>query len=210
MCNLPFSGLHWPHAWGKHFNTPVPLTAVPLSSIFQRLQEKWQGLMEKLLPRACIPSARDVAPLLVEERRKDDSFTIFKSDSVAQQSSDTAKERATDKVSETPQSTTERGTTVASASTTPSIPAAGERLFVFRDPPESNNYVDAPKRKKKMNFLNLKKGSVAPTNQPWNYQNFLFLWKWYCPIITLLLLCGQWFSAFLNVLAFWLFFFFFK
>lgn len=131
--------------------------------------------MEKLLPRSCIPVPTDVAPLLVEEKRKEDSFTIYKSDTVTQQHSDTAKERLVDKVSETRQSTAEEYTTPASASTALSVPATGERLFVFRDPPESCDCVGAPKRKKKKNFLNLKKGSVAPTNLPWNLQNFLLL-----------------------------------
>jgi hypothetical protein len=45
-------------------------------------------------------------------------------------------------------------------------PSTGERLFVFRAPPESYDAVDFPRRKKKRNFLNLKKGSVAPTVQP--------------------------------------------
>ncbi|CAL8340825.1 unnamed protein product [Merluccius merluccius] len=45
-------------------------------------------------------------------------------------------------------------------------PSPGERLFVFRVPPDSHGAGDFPRRKKKRNFLNLKKGSVAPTNPP--------------------------------------------
>lgn len=71
-------------------------------------------------------------------------------------------------MNETLHSTAKEYATLASASTELNIPAAGERLFVFREPPESCEHVDAPKRKRKRNFLNLKKASVAPTNLPWN------------------------------------------
>ncbi|XP_019108891.2 limbin isoform X2 [Larimichthys crocea] len=134
----------------------------------ERLQEKRQSLMEKLLPRSRLPVPRDVAPLLVEEKREEDGFTkaqqsIYKSSAVTQQHSDTAKERLVDTASEALHSTAEKYATTASASPQGN-PPTGERLFVFRDPPESCECVDAPKRKRKRNFLNLKKGSVAPTN----------------------------------------------
>lgn len=125
--------------------------------------------MEKLLPRSRLLLApRDVAPLLVGEKGKEDSLTkaqqpIYNStvaeNTVTQQRSDAAKERVVDTVSETLHSTAEEYTMVASGS-------SGERLFVFRDPPESCGSVRAAKRKRKKNFLNLKKGSVAPTNLP--------------------------------------------
>ncbi|KAM7401826.1 hypothetical protein PAMP_017104 [Pampus punctatissimus] len=130
----------------------------------ERLQEKRQHLMEKLLPRCRLTAPRDVAPLPVEEKGKEDSFTkaqqpIYKSttteSTVTQQHSDTTEERVTDSVNETVHS-----------SALSANPAAGERLFVFRDPPELRDSSYAPKRKKKRNFLNLKKGSVAPTNLP--------------------------------------------
>ncbi|XP_042367287.1 limbin-like isoform X2 [Plectropomus leopardus] len=133
-----------------------------------RLQEKRQSLMEKLLPRSRLLAPRDVAPLLVGETGKEDSFTkaqqsIYKStvaeNTVTQQHSDTAKERVVDTVNETLHSTAEEPTVRG-------IPASGERLFVFRDPPETCDSVGVPKRKRKRNFLNLKKGSVAPTNSP--------------------------------------------
>ncbi|XP_059184909.1 limbin-like isoform X2 [Centropristis striata] len=138
----------------------------------ERLQEKRQSLMEKLLPRSRLLAPRDVAPLLVEEKGKEDSVIkaqrpIYKStvteNPLTQQRNE--KERVVDKVNETLQSTAEEYM-AASASTVLGIPATGERLFVFRDPPDSNGSVGALTRKRKRNFLNLKKGSVAPTNLP--------------------------------------------
>lgn len=123
--------------------------------------------MEKLLPRSRLLLPRDVALLLVEEKAEEESFTkaqqpVCKSamteNTVTYQHSRTAKERVVDTVSETLHSRAEEYRMAASAT--------GERLFVFRDPPESCDRVDAPKRKKKRNFLNLKKGSVAPTDLP--------------------------------------------
>lgn len=122
--------------------------------------------MEKLLPRSCLPAPSRVAPLLVEEKEQEDSFTIYESDTVSQHHSDTAKGRIVDTVNEMLHSAAEANITPASAGAALSVPATGERLFVFRDPPESCGCVDPPKRKKRKNFLNLKKGSVAPTNLP--------------------------------------------
>lgn len=147
----------------------LTLTTAPLSSTSHRLQEKRQNLMEKLLPSSRLPIPRDVAPLLVEEKGKEDSFTkahqpIYKSatteSTVTQQPSDTTEEKVTEAANETLHSS------APSASTALGCPATGERLFVFRDPPESRDSVCASKRKRKRNFLNLKKGSVAPTNLP--------------------------------------------
>lgn len=141
----------------------------------ERLQEKRQSLMEKLLPRSRLLAPKDAAPLLVEEKGKEDSFTkaqqpIYKStmaeNTVTQQHSDTAKERVVDTVNETLHSTAEEYVMPASVGTVQGISAISERLFVFRDPPESRDTAGAPKRKRKKNFLNLKKGTVAPTNLP--------------------------------------------
>ncbi|XP_030585485.1 limbin [Archocentrus centrarchus] len=118
----------------------------------ERLQEKREGLMEKLLPRSGLVLPGDAAPLLSKEKGKEDSFTkaqqpVFKSAlPVKELQSDSARERVVDTV---------KGS-----------PATGERLFVFQDLPETCDSVDVPKRKRKRNFLNLKKGSVAPTNLP--------------------------------------------
>lgn len=133
----------------------------------ERLLEKRQSLMEKLLPRSPLLAPRDVAPLLVGEEGKEDTRTkaqrpIDKStvteNTVGKPLNDTAKE--------TLQSTAEEYMMPASASSVLGVHATGERLFVFRDPPEPCDIVGAPKRKKKRNFLNLKKGSVAPTHLP--------------------------------------------
>uniref|UniRef100_A0A8D0CPT6 EvC ciliary complex subunit 2 n=1 Tax=Sander lucioperca TaxID=283035 RepID=A0A8D0CPT6_SANLU len=120
----------------------------------ERLQEKRQCLMEKLLPRSRLLVSRDVAPLLVKEKGKEDSFT--KAQQPIHESTLTEYT-----VSE---HTAEEYMMPASASSVLGVPATGERLFVFRDPPDSSGSVGAPKRKKKKNFLNLKKGSVAPSN----------------------------------------------
>ncbi|XP_070701413.1 limbin-like [Pempheris klunzingeri] len=139
----------------------------------ERLQEKRQSLMEKLLPRSRLPAPRDVEPLVVEEKGKEGSLTkaqqavynaAMSENTGTQQHSDTAKDRVVDTVNETLHRTAEEYTMPPSASTALGVPAAGERLFVFRDPPESCDRSDIPKRKRKKNFLNLKKGSVAPTN----------------------------------------------
>lgn len=118
--------------------------------------------MEKLLPRSRPPLPRDVEPRLVEEKGRQEGFSkaqepIYKSvvaeDTVKRQQSDTAGEKVRAAVNEA-------GEYMASASASS---AAGGRLFVFRAPPEACDTVSVPKRKKKRNFLNLKKGSVAPT-----------------------------------------------
>lgn len=47
------------------------------------------------------------------------------------------------------------------------IPTTGERVFVFRTPLKPQSTTGATNRKtKKRYFLNLKNGSVAPTDQP--------------------------------------------
>ncbi|XP_069014280.1 limbin-like [Embiotoca jacksoni] len=138
----------------------------------ERLQEKRQSLVEKLLSRSRLLLPRDAAPLLVEEKAKEDSFTkaqrpIYKAAvPVKQQPSGGGEERVTDTVKEALQGTGEEYMTPTSACSPPGSSAIGERLFVFRDPPESCDSVTVPKRKRKRNFLNLKKCSVAPTNLP--------------------------------------------
>lgn len=175
--------LQWLHAWVKNFNTPIPLTTAPLSSTFQRLQGKRQSLVEKLLPRSSFLVPRDAEPPPVEDKGKEGSLTFYKPTTVTQQHSNSTKEVSVGTVCEIPHSTIEEHTTSGSVSTELSILAAGERLFVFRDPPLSGDCEEAPKRKKKKNFLNRKKSSVAPTDQPWNLRNFilvqglLFVWS---------------------------------
>lgn len=109
--------------------------------------------MEKLLPRSGLVLQGDTAPLLTKEKGKKNSCSkaqqpLYKSGlPVKEQQSDSGREEVVDTVKEAEEHT-------------------GEKLFVFRDPPESCNSVDVPNRKRKRNFLNLKKGSVAPTNLP--------------------------------------------
>ncbi|XP_017278421.1 limbin [Kryptolebias marmoratus] len=124
----------------------------------ERHREKWRSLVEKLLPRSR-------PPLPAEERGKKDGFTkarlVLKPAELVEQlqgdAVDTAREAARHPAEENMSSS-------ASACGPPSsTPATGERLFVFRDPPESRDSARVPKGKRRRNFLNLKKGSVAPT-----------------------------------------------
>ncbi|MEQ2235365.1 hypothetical protein ILYODFUR_001528 [Ilyodon furcidens] len=114
-----------------------------------RLQEKRRSVLKKLLPRSHLLLPSDAGLFLVESRGKQDVFTK------AQQRVDAIKEAV--------HGPAEDNMTSASACSAPGSPATRERLFVFRNPPESNNTAVVPKSKKKRNFLNFKKGSVAPT-----------------------------------------------
>uniref|UniRef100_A0A1A8DQR3 Ellis van Creveld syndrome 2 n=1 Tax=Nothobranchius kadleci TaxID=1051664 RepID=A0A1A8DQR3_NOTKA len=108
-----------------------------------RLQEKRQSLVEKLLPRSRLLLPRDAG---AGEGGKQDGFTKAKQPELVKRLlSDTVREETHDPADEN----------------TTSHSAFGERLFVFRDPPESRDTENVPRRKKR-NFLNLKKGSVAP------------------------------------------------
>lgn len=135
-------------------NTPRPLTnAAFVLLLFQRLQGKWQSLTENLLPRSRGLTEREAAA--VAGKRKEDGSAIYKSEAVEPQDNEAGG------VSEAPQSEA-----AAATWTELNVPVTGERLFVFRCPPESCGNSDPPKRKKKRNFLNLRKGSVAPTDLP--------------------------------------------
>lgn len=124
--------------------------------------------MGKLLPRSCFPVLRNVAPLLVEDKEKEDSLTVDQADTVAQQQqqqrSSSAKQASVDAGS-VPSAAAEYGT-YASTGPEPSSPVTAGKLFVFRDPPHSCDLTEPPRRKKKKNFLNLKKSTVAPTALP--------------------------------------------
>ncbi|XP_029006581.1 limbin-like isoform X2 [Betta splendens] len=138
----------------------------------ESLRGKMKTLMEKLLPRSFLPAPRDEAPVLVGEnsftrvQKSDSKPAMTESRGVDRQQSDTAKVGTTDTVNERLQSSAEEPLASVCVSTVPSSPATGGRLFVFRDAHELPDSVDVPKRKKKRNFLNLKSGSVAPTNLP--------------------------------------------
>uniref|UniRef100_A0A8C6NU16 EvC ciliary complex subunit 2 n=1 Tax=Nothobranchius furzeri TaxID=105023 RepID=A0A8C6NU16_NOTFU len=104
-------------------------------------------LVEKLLPRSRLLLPRDAG---AGEGGKQDGFTKAKQPELVKRLlSDTVREETHDPADEN----------------TTSHSAFGERLFVFRDPPESRDTENVPRRKKR-NFLNLKKGSVAPTKLP--------------------------------------------
>jgi len=121
--------------------------------------------MEKLLPRSRHLFPGDAAPSVAEDREKQDGLT--KAQQPVFESTAPVKQQQNDSVGsarEALNSTAEED--MNSACSALGSPATGERLFVFRDPPESCDSVDVPKRKRKRNFLNLKKGSVAPTTLP--------------------------------------------
>ncbi|XP_015249860.1 PREDICTED: limbin [Cyprinodon variegatus] len=119
----------------------------------ERLRVKMRSMVEKLLPR----SRLDAGSLQAGDRGKKDLNTngqqpvLKPATFVRQLQSDTA--RAVTEAENCPDE--EKETSACNA-------PGRERLFVFRDPPESDNPAVVPKRKKKRNFLNLKKGSVAP------------------------------------------------
>ncbi|XP_067360370.1 limbin-like isoform X2 [Channa argus] len=135
----------------------------------ERVQERRKTLMEKLLPGSCLLVPREEAPL-VEEKGKQDRFTkaqrpIYKTAMTENTVFDAAKDIVTDTVNERLHNTPDEYTTSASASGGPGSTASGGRLFVFREEHESCENMNVPQRRKK-NFLNLKKASVAPTNLP--------------------------------------------
>lgn len=121
--------------------------------------------MGKLLPRSCFPVLRNVAPLLVEDKEKEDSITVDQSDTVVQQQRSSSAKQASVDAGNVPCAAAEYGTH-ASTSPKSSSPATAGKLFVFRDPPQSCDLVEPPRRKKKKSFLNLKKSTVAPTDLP--------------------------------------------
>eukprot|EP00066_Takifugu_rubripes_P023200 XP_011612466.1 PREDICTED: limbin isoform X1 [Takifugu rubripes] len=126
-----------------------------------RLQERRQSLMGKLLPRSCFPVLRNVPPLLVEGKGRDGGASADRSATVAQQ----LRSSSTAGVGARVEAENEVGTP-GSAGLEQSFPATAGKLFVFRDPPLSCDLEEPPRRKKKKNFLNLKKSSVAPTDLP--------------------------------------------
>lgn len=124
--------------------------------------------MGKLLPRSCFPVLRNAAPpppppLLVEDKGKEDGLTADRTDAVARRSS-SANQASVDK-GNVPSAAAEDGTH-APAGPEPGSPATAGKLFVFREPPQSRDLAEPPRRKTKKNFLNLKKNTVAPTDLP--------------------------------------------
>uniref|UniRef100_A0A4W5N1I5 EvC ciliary complex subunit 2 n=1 Tax=Hucho hucho TaxID=62062 RepID=A0A4W5N1I5_9TELE len=145
-----------------------------------QFQEKRQSLLERLFLNPRPEARRDVMQVLVQEKGREGVVAIPKP--VWTGTSQTiASEQLQDSVLisvgggvEVDSETVFVSTTAAAPSTSGSandvvvldIPTTGERVFVFRALPEPQNTTGATNRKKKRNFLNLKKGSVAPTDQP--------------------------------------------
>ncbi|KAG7271131.1 hypothetical protein CRUP_020008, partial [Coryphaenoides rupestris] len=142
-----------------------PLPSASMEQPRPGLQVKRQEIWEKLFNPIAPPRAsKHLPPMLVEEQRPETAAALNQS-SVAEDilvgTQQAAHTDAPDSPPPPPPISPSHGH--AHASTTPSTE---ERLFVFRAPQESHDAVDFPRRKKKRNFLNLKKGSVAPTNPP--------------------------------------------
>ncbi|XP_030230200.1 limbin isoform X1 [Gadus morhua] len=132
-----------------------------------RLQVKRQEIWEKLFnPPAQPRASKHLPPMLVEENRPE--VAALDQSSVAENTPSQQPPLSTQAAgpqSEAPCSSPPPPINATHGPPSPT-PSTGERLFVFRAPPESYDAVDFPRRKKKRNFLNLKKGSVAPTVQP--------------------------------------------
>lgn len=150
-------------------------------SSFSRFQEKRQSLLERLFLNPRPEARRDVMQVLVQEKGREGVVAIPKP--VATGTSQTiASEQLQDSVLisvgggvEVDGETVFVSTTAAAPSTSGSandavvldIPTTGERVFVFRTPLKPQSTTGATNRKtKKRYFLNLKNGSVAPTDQP--------------------------------------------
>lgn len=120
--------------------------------------------MEKLLPRSRLLLPGDVPPLPVEVKGKLDSFTKAQLVSKPAELVEQLQSDPVDTVREAVHHPAEESMSSASACSVPDgTTVTGEHLFVFRDPPEARDIVSVPHKKKRRNFLNLKKGSVAPT-----------------------------------------------
>ncbi|XP_019911278.2 limbin [Esox lucius] len=151
-----------------------------------QFQEKRQSLLERLFMNPRPEAPRDIMPVLVQEKGREGATLLtpqqLASKPVVTGTSRTpASEQLQDSVlisvggasvnSETvfdSQRTTAASTFgSASGAVMVDIPTTGERVFVFRSPPDplSTQGTTDCKRKKR-NFLNLKKGSVAPMDRP--------------------------------------------
>ncbi|CAL8337842.1 unnamed protein product [Lota lota] len=132
-----------------------------------RLQVKSQEIWEKLFnPMAPPRASKHLPPMLVEENRPE--VAALNQSSVAKNTPSLQRPlstQAADTESEALCSSPPLPINTTQGLPSPT-PLTGERLFVFRAPPESHDAVDFPRRKKKRNFLNLKKASVAPTVPP--------------------------------------------
>ncbi|XP_045079741.1 limbin isoform X2 [Coregonus clupeaformis] len=152
-----------------------------------QFQEKRQSLLERLFLNPRPEAPRDVMQVLVQEKGREGVLRPTPQQPTPKPvatgtSQTTTSEQLQDSVLisvgggvEVDSETVFDSTTVTKTSTScpandavvQDIPTTGERVFVFRAPLEPQNTTAATNRKrKKRNFLNLKKGSVAPTDQP--------------------------------------------
>lgn len=134
-------------------------TLIDTPSCTERIQEKRQSLMGKLFRNVCLQAPKTVALLLVKERGKKNNLTN------PQQPFSGLTEHSTDEtpLDKTLNSSADEYMSISVGTEVDSY-AAGERLFVFRDPPASCVNTEVPRRKRKRNFLNFKKSTVVPTN----------------------------------------------
>uniref|UniRef100_A0A3P8Y2B6 EvC ciliary complex subunit 2 n=1 Tax=Esox lucius TaxID=8010 RepID=A0A3P8Y2B6_ESOLU len=119
-----------------------------------RFQEKRQSLLERLFMNPRPEAPRDIMPVLVQEKGREGA-TLLTPQQLQLQDSVLISVGGASVNSETV------GAVMVD------IPTTGERVFVFRSPPDplSTQGTTDCKRKKR-NFLNLKKGSVAPMDRP--------------------------------------------
>lgn len=110
-----------------------------------------------LPPRSGFPALRNVAPLPVDGRGKESGSSVERPDAATQQQQQQQRSGS---------ASVDAGAVPGAAAEPGAHASAGAgKLFVFRDPPQSCDLVEPPRRKKK-SFLNLKKSSVAPTDRP--------------------------------------------
>ncbi|XP_062312685.1 limbin-like isoform X1 [Osmerus eperlanus] len=137
-----------------------------------RFKEKRQCLLEKLFPNPQGEALQDVMAVLVQEKREKGAVPNTQQPShkpvltgmiASEQLKDSVVISAGGAVDETLFSPCELPGTSSSSNTLMDIPTTGERVFVFRIPPEPQGNMAIANRKR--NFLNLKKCSVAPTDQ---------------------------------------------
>ncbi|XP_061544151.1 limbin-like isoform X3 [Phycodurus eques] len=129
----------------------------------QRLQEKRQSLMERLLPSSRLPLAvKGKEDSFMKENLPEYNSSISEN---TQQHGETPNQSNMEQGNETLRSSAEEDMIPTSANVEVICQATGERLFVFREPPHSHISICSSKKKRKRNFLNLKKGCVAPTPQ---------------------------------------------
>ncbi|KAM9800522.1 limbin-like [Syngnathus typhle] len=128
------------------------------------LQEKRQHLMERLLPSSRLPLAEKGKESFAEEKLPEYKSAVNEN---TLQQHEAPNQSNMEKGSETLHNSVEEEEDMIPTSANVEVicQANGERLFVFREPSQSHISSNSTKRKRKRNFLNLKKGCVAPSTQ---------------------------------------------